>query len=76
MSTRLAYRPADGAIGRLAERYGRDPEVVVEILRALQTEHGRLTSELIQEVGRALRLPASRVHGIATFYTMLAAESW
>lgn len=71
----LAYRPADAAIGQLAERYGRDPAAVVEILRALQARHGRLTSELVQEVARALRLPASRVHGIATFYAMLAAEA-
>jgi NADH:ubiquinone oxidoreductase subunit F (NADH-binding)/NADH:ubiquinone oxidoreductase subunit E len=48
---------------------------VVEILRALQAEQGRLTSELIQEVARALRLPAARVHGIATFYALLAAET-
>ena len=71
----LAYRPADVAIGQLADRYGRDPAAVVEILRALQAQHGRLTSELIQEVARTLHLPASRVHGVATFYAMLATEA-
>jgi NADH:ubiquinone oxidoreductase subunit F (NADH-binding)/NADH:ubiquinone oxidoreductase subunit E len=71
----LAYRSADPTVVQLADRHGRDPAAVVEMLRALQTQRGRLTSELIQDVARELRLPASRVHGIATFYAMLAAEA-
>jgi NADH:ubiquinone oxidoreductase subunit E len=57
------------------DRFGRDPTAVAEMLRAWQAEHGRLTSELIQEVARALRVPASQVHGIATFYAMLASDA-
>ncbi len=76
MHTRtLGYREPDAGIEALAERFGREPAAMVEILRALQAEHGRLTSERIAEVARALRVPAARVYGIATFYAMLSSAA-
>jgi NADH-quinone oxidoreductase subunit F len=75
MHTRtLAHRPIDAAIDRLADCYGRDPAAVVSILRALHAKRGRLTREIVEEVARALRVPASRVQSVATFYALLAGD--
>jgi NADH:ubiquinone oxidoreductase subunit F (NADH-binding)/NADH:ubiquinone oxidoreductase subunit E len=76
MHTRtLAYRPADPEISELVARYGRDPGAVVEVLRALHAKRGRLTSQAIQQVAESLRVPVSRVHGVATFYSMLTTDA-
>jgi NADH:ubiquinone oxidoreductase subunit F (NADH-binding)/NADH:ubiquinone oxidoreductase subunit E len=68
----LTYRPPDRRVVELIREIGNSQEEIVKILRALQAEHGRLTPHLIVEVARELRLPVSRVHGIATFYSMLS----
>lgn len=64
--------PLDAEVAELAARVEHRPEAVVEVLRALQSRRGRLSRETVSEVGQALRLPASRVYGVATFYAMLA----
>ena len=41
---------------------------LIPILQKAQEEHGYLSEEAISEIGRHLKLPASKVYGVATFY--------
>jgi NADH-quinone oxidoreductase subunit F len=67
----LVHKPPDPEVVGLIGELGGPHAEIVKVLRTLQIEHGRLTPHLIQEVARELRIPVSRVHGIATFYSML-----
>jgi NADH:ubiquinone oxidoreductase 24 kD subunit len=41
---------------------------LIPILQKVQEAHGYLSEEAIAEIGRHLKLPASKVYGVATFY--------
>ncbi len=41
---------------------------LIPILQKAQEVHGYLSEEAIAEIGRFLKLPASKVYGVATFY--------
>jgi NADH-quinone oxidoreductase subunit E len=45
---------------------GRDS--LIPILQEIQEAHGYLSPEAVEAVGRRLKLPASKVYGVATFY--------
>ena len=47
-------------------RFGQDH--LIEILHVAQEVFGYLSEDMLLYVGRALRLPPSRVYGVATFY--------
>jgi NADH:ubiquinone oxidoreductase subunit F (NADH-binding)/NADH:ubiquinone oxidoreductase subunit E len=67
----LTYKSPDPTVVGLIKELGGSHAEIVKVLRALHDEHGHLTPHLIEEVARALRLPISRVQGIATFYSLL-----
>jgi NADH:ubiquinone oxidoreductase subunit E len=71
MQSHSNWRPSNPDSALLVERYGTDSEAVVEALRLIQTRQGGLTGAAIESVAAALNLPASRVYGVATFYSML-----
>lgn len=41
---------------------------LIPILQEVQTEYGYLSREAVVQIGRHLRLPASKIFGVATFY--------
>lgn len=41
---------------------------LIPILQAVQESQGYLSKEAVVEIGRHLRLPASKIYGVATFY--------
>ena len=43
-------------------------DALIEILHAAQQFHGCLSAPVLKEIARKLRLPPSRVFGVATFY--------
>ncbi|HOW69366.1 MAG TPA: NADH-quinone oxidoreductase subunit NuoE [Phycisphaerae bacterium] len=45
---------------------GRD--ALIPILQAVQDRHGYLSREAMEQIGRHLTLPVSKVYGVATFY--------
>ena len=45
---------------------------LIPILQEIQDCYGFLTEETIKRVGRHLRLPASKIYGIATFYNQFS----
>ena len=48
---------------------------LIEILHVAQEVFGYLSEDVLMYVGRALRLPASRVYGVATFYHLFTFEA-
>ena len=41
---------------------------LIPILQEIQEEHGYLSREAVVRIGQHLRLPASKIYGVATFY--------
>lgn len=44
------------------------PDALLEVLHAAQELYGFLAPEVLQHIGRSLKVPPSRVYGVATFY--------
>jgi bidirectional [NiFe] hydrogenase diaphorase subunit len=49
-------------------------DALIEILHAAQLFYGYLSAPLLKEIARKLRLPPSRVLGVATFYHLFRFE--
>jgi len=49
-------------------RHGYRPNALIESLHTAQQAYGFLDTDVLKTVARALRLPASKVYGVATFY--------
>jgi bidirectional [NiFe] hydrogenase diaphorase subunit len=54
------------------KRTGYRQDALIEVLHAAQNAFGYLTSELLWYVAARLRLPPSRVYGVATFYNFFS----
>jgi NADH:ubiquinone oxidoreductase subunit F (NADH-binding)/NADH:ubiquinone oxidoreductase subunit E len=67
----LVYRSPDTSVVELIQGLGGSRAGVVQILRNLHARYGQLTPHLVSEVARELKAPESRIHGIATFYSLL-----
>ncbi|HET7490006.1 MAG TPA: NAD(P)H-dependent oxidoreductase subunit E [Acidimicrobiales bacterium] len=48
---------------------GAGPDALIEALHAVQETFGYLDAEALAYVGASLRVPPSRVYGVATFYS-------
>ena len=62
------------SVERCIARHGRCPEALIEILHALQHQHGWLSPPALAAVARGLALPLSRVQGVASFYHLFALQ--
>jgi bidirectional [NiFe] hydrogenase diaphorase subunit len=49
-------------------RYGYEPDALIETLHSVQEAFGSLNDEALRFVAQRLRLPLSKVYGVATFY--------
>jgi bidirectional [NiFe] hydrogenase diaphorase subunit len=58
------FRMIDSSIKRHHHR----PDALIEVLHTAQEIFGHLDSDILSYVARGLRLPPSRVYGVATFY--------
>jgi len=59
----------NATVEKVMQRYpkaGRDS--LIPILQAVQEEQGYLSEDAVVSIGRHLRIPASKVFGVATFY--------
>lgn len=43
-------------------------DALIPLLQAIQAEGGYLSTEILEQVGRHLAIPANKVYGVATFY--------
>jgi NADH:ubiquinone oxidoreductase subunit E len=65
-------KPIDPQIQALADEHHSSKEAVLEIFQELQDQRGGLGEGTLNDVARALRIPAHSAYGIATFYSMLS----
>jgi len=58
----------------LDQRTGADRDQLIPILQAIQEKEGYLSETSVVKVGRHLRMPASKIFGVATFYNQFRFE--
>ena len=58
----------------IAERYGREPTALLQVLREAQEIEGWLPPATLTRVAKLLGLPRARVEGVAGFYSFLHPE--
>lgn len=58
----------------LARHAGGSRDELIPILQEVQEECGFLSREAVTTVGRHLKLPASKIYGVATFYNQFRFE--
>jgi bidirectional [NiFe] hydrogenase diaphorase subunit len=52
----------------MMRRHGHEPYALIEVLHTVQETFGFLTDDALQYVAVSLRVPSSKVYGVATFY--------
>jgi len=52
------------------KRHRHQPDALIEILHTAQELYGYLDLDCLKYVGRCLKVPPSRVYGVATFYNV------
>jgi bidirectional [NiFe] hydrogenase diaphorase subunit len=57
-------------VGATMRRYGYAPSALIETLHTVQEAFGYLDESALVYVARSLRVPLSKVYGVATFYTI------
>lgn len=62
------FKPLDLAMKRQQYR----PEALIEVLHKAQESFGYLEEEVLVYIARGLKLPLSRVYGVATFYHLFS----
>ncbi len=55
-------------VGATMRRLGYRPDALIETLHSVQESFGFLDEEALRYIATTLRLPLSRVYGVATFY--------
>jgi NADH:ubiquinone oxidoreductase subunit E len=66
---------AEAAIDRLLRRHRGRADALIEVLHQVQEIHGHLPQAALRQVARGLRLPLSRVYGVASFYHLFRLEA-
>jgi NADH:ubiquinone oxidoreductase subunit E len=62
-------------IDRVVRRHGGRADALIEVLHQVQEIHGYLPRASLLQVARGLRLPPSRVYGVASFYHLFRLEA-
>ena len=57
-----------GKVEEILQRYQYDKSALVDILHDIQAENGYLQRDWLEETGRGLDVPLSRVYSVATFF--------
>ncbi len=60
--------PRFGLLDATLKRFGHSKDALIEVLHTAQEVFGHLSPELLAYLAKELRLPASQVYGVATFY--------
>jgi NADH-quinone oxidoreductase subunit E len=56
-------------ITQIVERYEGDPGMLIPMMQDLQAEYGYLPAEQLREIAKELKIPLTRVYGVAMFYS-------
>ena len=57
-----------GSVASIAQRYEARPEMLVQILQAIVTEHGWVSGDVIRQLADILNLSRADVHGVVEYY--------
>lgn len=71
-STSPVHDPRVRLLEATMKRYRRRPDALLEVLHTAQELFGYLDRDTLTLIGRALRVPPSRVIGVATFYNFFS----
>lgn len=74
MSTRAQPAATERWRGKIAKQFDPKPEYLIPILQFVQGEEGYLPPEAMEATARHLRLPTSKVYGVASFYAQFNFE--
>jgi len=55
----------------ILDRHGRDPGMLLQILREVQEHHGYISPAAVTRLGDRLGIPRARIEGVAGFYSFL-----
>lgn len=55
-------------VSTVLKKYNNDSSLLVDILQDVQAETGYLPKDVLEEVGKGLGVPVSRVYSVATFF--------
>jgi bidirectional [NiFe] hydrogenase diaphorase subunit len=55
-------------IDGMMRRHGHEPYALIEVLHTIQETFGFLTDDSLKYLAASLRVPTSKVYGVATFY--------
>lgn len=61
-------------MNRYLRRVGNEQDQLIQVLHVAQEVYGYLPGGVLRYVARALRLPESRVYGVATFYHLFSLD--
>lgn len=61
-------------VQKILDKYPEGRDNLIPILQAIQTKEGFLSKEAIIEVGQHLKIPTSKIFGVATFYNQFRFE--
>ena len=53
----------------IVKEVGSEPEKVIPLLQEIQKRHGYLSQDIVEAVAVEIKLPVSRLYGVATFYS-------
>ncbi|MEN8098292.1 MAG: NAD(P)H-dependent oxidoreductase subunit E, partial [Chloroflexota bacterium] len=62
------------AIDRTMKRFKYEKDALLEVLNSAQETFGYISEDLLHYVAQHLKVPLSRVYGVATFYHMFTFE--
>ena len=72
--TPSAAASTDPRIAQVIRRHGARADALIEVLHQVQELQGYLAPESLRDVATGMRLPLSRVHGVASFYHLFRLE--
>jgi len=71
-TSKLVSPPSDDKRWKIVDgmmrRHGHEPHALIEVLHTVQETFGFLTDDALKYVAASLRVPYSKVYGVATFY--------
>jgi bidirectional [NiFe] hydrogenase diaphorase subunit len=60
------------SLDMMMKRYQSKPDALIEVLHKAQESFGYLEADILTYIARGLKLPLSRVYGVATFYHLFS----
>ncbi|WP_420476330.1 NAD(P)H-dependent oxidoreductase subunit E [Noviherbaspirillum sp. ST9] len=65
---------AGSPLGAIVERYGADPNYLLQILREVQEQQGWISPDAISTLEAAMDVPRTKIEAVAGFYSFLYTE--